>query len=67
MNDDPVIPKKPRARTKKKVHQLRVKSKLEFNKFEKNIPECILYGSYPIQSMTEEIYHEKRNHKDPEE
>ena len=41
MNNDPVIPKKTRARTKKKVHQLRVKSKLEFNKFEKNIPQLI--------------------------
>jgi hypothetical protein len=35
------IPKKKRTSAKHKVQQLRVKSKTEFNKFEKNIPQLI--------------------------
>ena len=34
-------PKATRTRGLKKVHQLRVKSKTEFNKFEKNLPQLI--------------------------
>jgi hypothetical protein len=34
-------PKTTRTRGIKKVHQLRVKSKTEFNKFEKNLPQLI--------------------------
>ncbi len=34
-------PKKIRSKGLKKVHQLRVKSKAEFNKFEKNLPQLL--------------------------
>jgi len=40
-NDAPSKPKKTRSKGVKKVHQLRVKSKAEFNKFEKNLPQLL--------------------------
>ena len=40
-NDALSKPKKTRSKGVKKVHQLRVKSKAEFNKFEKNLPQLL--------------------------
>lgn len=52
-----------RPRINKKVHELRVKSRAEFNKFEKNIPQLLqLLKSH---SVTKKLTFSTEIHKDP--
>jgi len=57
------ISKKTRKSAKHKVHQLRVKSKVEFNKFEKNIPQLIQL--LKTHSVTKHLSFSAEMFKDP--